>query len=80
MASRRARATLKNGNAYLVWAFVEAAHFARRFSAEAQRCCARKKAKTNPVVAPQALAHQLARASDHLLKEQQPFDVKRCFA
>ena len=28
----------------------------------------------------QALAHKLARACYHMLREQQPFDVNRCFA
>ena len=70
----------KNGNAYLVWAFVEAANFARRYSEEARRFFERKKARTNSVVATKALAHKLARASYHILKEKQPFDVKRCFA
>lgn len=70
----------KNGNAYLVWAFVEAANFARRFSSDARRFFERKKAKTNPVVATKALAHKLARASYHVMKEKQPFDVTRCFA
>jgi len=70
----------KNGNAYLVWAFIEAANFARRFSNEAKRFFEKKQAKTNRVVATKALAHKLARASYHILKEQQPFDVKRCFS
>lgn len=70
----------KNGNAYLVWAFVEAANFARRYSEEARRFFERKKARTNSIVATKALAHKLARASYHMLKEGQPFDVKRCFA
>ena len=70
----------KNGNAYLVWAFIEAANFARRFNQEAKRFFERKQAKTNSVVATKALAHKLARASYHILKEKQPFDVKRCFA
>jgi transposase len=69
----------KNGNAYLVWAFVEAANFARRFNADARRFFDRKKAKTNSVVATKALAHKLARACYHILKEKQSFDVKRCF-
>jgi len=70
----------KNGNAYLVWAFIEAANFARRFSDEAKHFFDKKKTKTNSVVATKALAHKLARASYHILKEKQPFDVKRCFA
>jgi transposase len=70
---------VKNGNAYLAWAFVEAANFARRYCVEAQRFYERKKARTNGVVATKAPAHKLARACYHMLKENQPFDVKRCF-
>jgi transposase len=76
---KKGEGNTKNGNAYLVWAFVEAANFARRFNEEARRFFERKKAKTNNVVATKALAHKLARASYHVLKERQPFDVKRCF-
>ncbi|MFG3696120.1 IS110 family transposase [Stutzerimonas stutzeri] len=77
---KKGEGNTKNGNAYLVWAFVEAANFARRFNAEAKRFFDRKKAKTNNVIATKALAHKLARASYHILKEKQPFDAKRCFA
>ena len=77
---KKGQGNVKNGNAYLAWAFVEAANFARRYCAEARRFYERKKARTNGVVATKALAHKLARACYHMLKEQQPFDVKRCFA
>jgi transposase len=71
----------KNGNKYLAWAFVEAANFALRYyCAEAKRFYERKKARTNNVVAIKALAHKLARACFHILKERKPFDVTRCFA
>lgn len=70
----------KNGNAYLAWAFVEAAHYAMRWNDAAKRYYQRKKAKTNGAVATKALAHKLARACYHMLKEQKPFDEKRCFA
>ena len=46
----------------------------------AKRFHERKKAKTNTVVAIKALAHKLARACFHILKEKKPFDVTRCFA
>ena len=59
---------------------MEAANFARRYCVEAQRFYERKKARTNGVVATKALAHKLARACYHMLKEDKPFDVKRCFA
>jgi transposase len=71
---------VKNGNRYLAWAFVEAAHFARRYCPEAKRFYERKKAQTNNIVATKALAHKLARACYHMLKEKKPFDVKRCFS
>ena len=77
---KKGEGNTKNGNAYLVWAFIEAANFARRFNDEARRFFERKKAKTNSIVATKALAHKLARASYHMLKEGQPFDVRRCFA
>jgi transposase len=77
---KKGEGNTKNGNAYLIWAFIEAANFARRFSDDAKRFFEKKKARTNSVVATKALAHKLARASYHILKEKQPFDAKRCFA
>ena len=77
---KKGEGNVKNGNKYLAWAFVEAANFARRFCPEAKRFYERKRAKTNNVVATKALAHKLARASYHILKEGKPFDVTRCFA
>ena len=71
---------VKNGNKYLAWAFIEAANFARRYCPEAKRFYERKKARTNNIVATKALAHKLARACYHMLKEGKAFDVKRCFA
>ena len=70
----------KNGNKYLAWAFVEAANFALRYCPQAKSFYERKKRKTNVVVAIKALAHKLARACFHILREQKPFDVNRCFA
>ena len=52
---------------------------ARRFCPEAKRFYERKKAKTNTIVATKALAHKLARACYHVLREHKPFDVQRCF-
>jgi transposase len=77
---KKGEGNVKNGNKYLVWAFVEAANFALRFNAEAKRFYERKKARTNNVVATKALAHKLARACFHILKERKPFDGTRCFA
>jgi transposase len=77
---KKGEGNVKNGNKYLAWAFVEAANFAVRFCPEAKRFHARKKAKTNNAVATKALAHKLARACYHILKEGKPFEVTRCFA
>lgn len=77
---KKGEGNTKNGNKYLAWAFVEAANFALRFCPEAKRFYERKKARTNGIVAIKALAHKLARACYHMLKEGKPFDVHRCFA
>jgi transposase len=77
---KKGEGNVKNGNKYLVWAFVEAANFAMRFNAQAKRFYERKKAKTNSIVATKALAHKLARACYHIMKERKAFDVTRCFA
>ena len=70
----------KNGNKYLAWAFVEAAYAAARHSEPIRRFYQRKKAKRNTTVAIKAVAHKLARAAYHVLKDQVDFDVTRAFA
>lgn len=76
---KKADNNAKNGNAYLSWAFVEAAHFAIRHYPEAKRFYDRKAAKTNSIVAIKAIAHKLARAVFHVLRDQKPFDPKKVF-
>jgi transposase len=70
----------KNGNKYLAWAFVEAAHFAVRYNERIRRFHQRKKAKRNMAIAVKAVAHKLARACYHVLKDDVPFDEARAFA
>jgi transposase len=70
----------KNGNKYLAWAFVEAAHHATRHNERIRAFYQRKKAKKNGAVAIKAVAHKLARACYHVLKEGTSFDVERAFA
>lgn len=77
---KKGEGNTKNGNKYLAWAYVEAAHFALRFCPQAKRFYERKKARTNGIVAIKALAHKLARACYHMLREGTAFDLKRCFA
>jgi transposase len=69
----------KCGNKYLAWAFVEAAHFAVRYNARIKRFYERKAAKTNKIVATKAVAHKLARAAYHVMRERVPFDETRAF-
>ncbi|HEV8658056.1 MAG TPA: IS110 family transposase [Thermoanaerobaculia bacterium] len=76
---KKADNNAKNGNKYLAWAFVEAAHFAIRFYPQAKRYYDRKGAKTNAVVAIKTIAHKLARAAFHVIREQKPFDPKKVF-
>jgi len=70
----------KNGNKYLAWAFIEAANQVVRFNERISRFYQRKKAKTNGVIARKAVAHKLARACYHMVKDQASFDEARAFA
>jgi transposase len=70
----------KNGNKYLAWAYVEAANFAVRYNPQVKRYYQRKRAKTKGVVAIKAVAHKLARACYHILRDGSAFDVNRAFA
>ena len=79
-SKKKGEGNRKNGNKYLAWAFVEAAHFAARHNERIQRYYQRKKAKANVAVAVKAVAHKLARACYHILKDRTPFDATRAFA
>jgi transposase len=70
----------KNGNRYLAWAFIEAANFAVRYNDKIKAFYQKKKAKTNGIIAIKAVAHKLARACYHIIKNQVPFDVNKAFA
>ena len=52
---KKGEGNTRNGN-YLSWAFVEAANFALRYCPQARSFYARKKSRTNRIVAIQALA------------------------
>jgi transposase len=77
---KKGEGNTRNGNKYLSWAFVEAANFALRYCPQARCFYDRKKSRTNRIVAIKALAHKLARACYYMLRDQQPFNVNRCFA
>jgi len=70
----------KSGNAYLAWAFVEAANFAKGKCPDAKDFYERKlkESKLN-VLATKALASKLARACYYIMKDNVDFDVKRIF-
>jgi transposase len=70
----------KNGNKYLAWAMIEAANFAVRYDPAIKRFYQRKKTQVHAVVAIKAVAHKLARACYHVMREGKPFDVTRAFA
>ena len=69
----------KCGNKHLAWAFIEAAHFAVRFDATIKRWYQKKCASSLSVVAIKAVAHKLARACYHVIKDGAPFDAAKAF-
>jgi transposase len=77
---RKGSGNRKNGNPYLSWAYSEAAHHAVRHHPEAQKYFQRKRAKTNGIIAIRALAHKLARASYHVMRDHVDFDPEKTFA
>ncbi len=77
---KKGEGSRKNGNKYLSWAFIEAAHYAVMHNERIRKFYQRKKAKTNTVVALKSVAHKLARACYHIIKEQTDFSEERAFA
>ena len=76
---RKGSGNTKNGNAYLCWAFIEAANFAIRYGKTIRRFYDRKKARAKRIMALKAVAHKLARACYHMMKDNVAFDVARAF-
>ena len=75
----KGRGNAKNGNKYLAWAFMEAAHYAAIWSPPIKRYYQRKQARSHILVAKKAVANKLARACYHMLSRQEAFDVNRAF-
>ena len=69
----------KNGNKYLSWALVEAAHHASCHYPAIQRFYQRKQARKNTILATKATAAKLSKAIYFMLKNQTEFEVKRAF-
>ena len=76
---RKGAGNPKNGNPYLSWAFHEAAHHAVLHYPQARLYVQKKRAKTNGIVAIRALAHKLARATYHVLRDNVAFDPDKLF-
>ena len=70
----------KNGNKYLAWAFIEAASKAICHSAEAKKFYEKKKRSGNACIAMKALAHKLARACYHIMKNKEAYNPDKLFA
>lgn len=77
---KKGKGNKKNGNKYLAWAFSEAAEFARRYDDRAKAFYNRKMQKQNFMVAHNALAHKLARAAYHVMKDQVPYMPEKLFS
>jgi len=63
----------KNGNRYLSWAFVEAAHLGRRYNERFRKYYNRKVAQANTSLATKALGNKLARICYYIMRDQVPF-------
>jgi transposase len=76
---RKGSGNTKNGNAFLCWAFIEAANFAIRQNEKIRGYYQRKQARTKRIVALKAVAHKLGRAGYHMIREDVGFDLARAF-
>ena len=76
---KKGEVNTKNGNAYLSWAFSEAAQHAIRYNEKAARFYQRKLSKCHLMVARRAVAHKLARACYYILRDGVVFDENKAF-
>ena len=76
---KKGQGNRKNGNKYLAWAYVEAAHLIIRYCPEANAFYQRKKARANGALATKALANKLARANFYMLRDQVIFKKEKLF-
>lgn len=66
----------KNGNSYLSWAFVEAAHFAIRYNEAIKKYYQRKMKRSNQIIAIKTVAAKLSKACFFILRDGVKFDMK----
>lgn len=69
----------KNGNTYLAWAFMEAAHHAIRAYPTITKYHQRQLAKKHKIVAFKNVASKLARATYFVLRDKVEFDMQKLF-
>lgn len=69
----------RNGNKYLAWAYLEAAHSARIHHETVRSYYEKKRSKTNKVAAIKTVGHKLARASYYILRDGVDYDQTRLF-
>lgn len=69
----------KNGNKYLGWAFVEAAHYAIRAEPNIKRFYQKKSSKTKQVVAIKAIANKLSKACYYIMRDGVSYDITKEF-
>ncbi len=78
-AKKKGQNNRKNGNAYLGWAFVEAANAAIRHYEPIKKFYQRKLAKTKRVIAIKTIANKLSKACYFILRDKVEFDMKKLF-
>jgi transposase len=76
---KKGKGNTKNGNKYLAWAYVEAAHFAIQYNSKIKSYSQKKKAKTKAVVAIKAVAHKLCRACYYIMRDRVAFNITKAF-
>jgi len=76
---RKGRGNSKNGNKYLGWAYMEAAHFAVRYEPRIRRFYQRRYARSHPFAASKAVAGKLAKACYYILRDGVSFEVSKAF-
>jgi transposase len=79
-AKVKGRGNRSNGNKYLAWAFSEAAVLARIYSQRARSYFNRKRQKTHPAAAHNALASKLTKAAYYIMRDQVKFMPEKLFA
>ena len=76
----KGRGNRKCGNGHLCWAWIEAANYAIRADDQIRKWYQRKLKQVKlRVIAIKAVAHKLARAAYHMLRDNTSFDVHRAF-